>query len=54
MLVQRGEAVPSEGHAIDHIGWRTNDLDAKTAELKAQAVKFTTEPRPLKLASGAT
>jgi len=54
MLVQRGDAVPSEGHAIDHIGWRTPDLAAKTAELKAQTVTFTTEPRPLKLASGTT
>jgi lactoylglutathione lyase len=52
ILVQRGDTVPSEGHAIDHIGWRTPDLAAKTAELKAQMVKFTTEPRPLKLASG--
>jgi catechol 2,3-dioxygenase-like lactoylglutathione lyase family enzyme len=54
LLVQRGDAVPSEGHAIDHIGWRTTDLAAKTTELKAQSVKFTTEPRPLRLASGAT
>lgn len=53
LLVQRGDAVPSVGHAIDHIGFRTTDLAAKTTELKAQAVKFTTEPRPLKLASGA-
>jgi catechol 2,3-dioxygenase-like lactoylglutathione lyase family enzyme len=52
ILVQRGEATPSEGHAIDHIGWRTPNLDATTKELKAQNVKFTTEPRPLKLASG--
>src|SRR5712671_4194016 len=52
LLVQRGDATPSEGHAIDHIGFRTTDLAAKTSELKAQAVKFTTEPRPLKLASG--
>jgi catechol 2,3-dioxygenase-like lactoylglutathione lyase family enzyme len=52
ILVQRGDAVPSEGHAIDHIGWQTPNLAAKTAELKAQNVKFTTEPRPLKLASG--
>src|SRR3954467_5062237 len=52
LLVQRGDAVPSEGHAIDHIGFRTADLAAKTTELKAQSVKFTTEPRPLKLASG--
>jgi catechol 2,3-dioxygenase-like lactoylglutathione lyase family enzyme len=52
VLVQRGDATPSEGHAIDHIGWQTPNLAAKTAELKAQSVKFTTEPRPLKLASG--
>jgi lactoylglutathione lyase len=52
VLVQRGDATPSEGHAIDHIGWQTPNLAAKTTELKAQNVKFTTEPRPLKLASG--
>jgi catechol 2,3-dioxygenase-like lactoylglutathione lyase family enzyme len=52
LLVQRGDATPSEGHAIDHIGWRTLDLAAKTAELKGQSVKFTTEPTPLRLASG--
>jgi len=46
ILVQRGDASPSEGHAIDHIGWQTPNLAAKTAELKAQGVKFTTEPRP--------
>lgn len=52
LLVQRGDAVPSDGHAIDHIGFRTTNLAAKTTELRAQAVKFTTEPRPLTLASG--
>ena len=52
ILVQRGDAAPSDGRAIDHIGWRTANLDAKTKELKAQNVTFTTEPRPLKLASG--
>ncbi len=41
ILVARGDATPSEGHAIDHIGWQTPNLAAKT-----------TEPRPLKLASG--
>jgi len=54
LLVQRGDAAPSDGHAIDHIGWRTNNLDAKAAELKGGGVKFTTEPRPLTLAGGAT
>ena len=52
VVVQRGDASPSEGHAIDYIGWRTNDLSSKTDELKAQGVAFTTEPRPLRLASG--
>lgn len=54
ILVLRGDATPSEGHAIDHIGWRTTDLSAKATELKAQNVKFTTEPRPLRLAGGVT
>jgi catechol 2,3-dioxygenase-like lactoylglutathione lyase family enzyme len=52
LLVTRGDAMPSEGHAIDHIGWRTPNLSEKALQLKAQDVKFTTEPRPLKLASG--
>jgi lactoylglutathione lyase len=52
LLVTRGDATPSEGHAIDHIGWRTTSLAETALQLKAQDVKFTTEPRPLKLASG--
>jgi len=52
LLVQRGDATPSDGHAIDHIGFRTTNLDATAASLKGQNVKFTTEPRPLRLASG--
>jgi lactoylglutathione lyase len=49
VLAEKGEATPSEGHAIDHIGWRTTmDLSAKAAELKAKGVKFTTEPRPFR------
>jgi catechol 2,3-dioxygenase-like lactoylglutathione lyase family enzyme len=54
LLFQIGDAMPSEGHAIDHIGWRTDNLNAKTTEFKAQGIKFTTDPRPLKLAGGAT
>jgi hypothetical protein len=50
ILVQKGEAAPSEGRAVDHIGWRAIDLDAKIAELKTKGVKVTTEPRPLTLA----
>jgi catechol 2,3-dioxygenase-like lactoylglutathione lyase family enzyme len=54
ILVQRGDAVPSEGHAVDHIGWRTTNLAETALHFKAQNVKFTTEPRPLRLASGTT
>jgi catechol 2,3-dioxygenase-like lactoylglutathione lyase family enzyme len=54
VLMQRGEAVPSQGHAIDHIGFRPIDVDAAVAELKKQNVKVTTEPRPLTFANGVT
>jgi catechol 2,3-dioxygenase-like lactoylglutathione lyase family enzyme len=53
ILVQKGEAVPSIGHAIDHIGWRsTGDLGKTIADLKAKGVEVTSEPRPLKLPNG--
>jgi catechol 2,3-dioxygenase-like lactoylglutathione lyase family enzyme len=53
ILVQRGDAVPSEGHAIDHIGWRSpGSLTATIAELKNKGVTVTTEPRPLTLPGG--
>jgi catechol 2,3-dioxygenase-like lactoylglutathione lyase family enzyme len=53
ILVQRGEAEPSEGHAIDHIGWRSTGALTKTIEgLRAKGVTVTTEPRPLSLPSG--
>ncbi|HZR23102.1 MAG TPA: VOC family protein [Vicinamibacterales bacterium] len=54
LLAQRGDATPSEGHAIDHIGFRTPNLDQASKDFHAQNVKFTTEPRPLRLASGVT
>lgn len=52
LLVQKGEATPSPGHAIDHIGFRPLNVDSVVAGLKAKNVKVTTEPRPLTLASG--
>jgi catechol 2,3-dioxygenase-like lactoylglutathione lyase family enzyme len=53
ILVQRGEAEPSEGHAIDHIGWRSTGALAKTIdELRAKTVTVLTEPRPLSLPNG--
>ena len=54
ILAQRGEAVPSQGHSIDHIGFRPLDVDAAVAELKTKNVKITTEPRPLTFANGVT
>lgn len=52
VLVQRGDATPSAGHAIDHISWLVPALDAKIAELKSKGVMVTAEPRQLTLASG--
>lgn len=55
ILVQRGDATPSEGKAIDHIGWRSTGPLADTMNgLKAKGVTVTTEPRPLPLPNGPT
>jgi catechol 2,3-dioxygenase-like lactoylglutathione lyase family enzyme len=54
ILVQKGEATPSRGRAIDHIGWRVKDLNAKVAELKGKSVTMETEPRPLPLPNKTT
>jgi predicted enzyme related to lactoylglutathione lyase len=53
ILVQRGEAEPSVGHAVDHIGWRSTGPLADTINgLRAKGVTIETEPRPLKLPNG--
>lgn len=55
ILVQRGDATPSEGHAIDHIGWRSSGPLAGTINgLRAKSVQVTSEPRPLPLPNGPT
>ena len=46
LLIDKGDAVPSRGHTIDHIGWRMPDLLAEAAILKTKGVRFTTEPHP--------
>ena len=47
--MQKGDAEPSEGHAIDHIGWRSTGPLEKTIDgLRAQGVKVLTEPSPLR------
>jgi catechol 2,3-dioxygenase-like lactoylglutathione lyase family enzyme len=53
ILVTKGEAEPSIGHAIDHIGWRSTRALADTvAELKGKGVQLTSEPRALSLPNG--
>jgi catechol 2,3-dioxygenase-like lactoylglutathione lyase family enzyme len=53
ILVQRGEATPSQGHAIDHIGWRSEgDLKATMDGLKERGADIATQPRPLTLPAG--
>lgn len=53
VLVQRGDAEPTEGHAIDHMGFRSMGPLAKTiGELKTKNVIVTTEPTALTFPNG--
>jgi catechol 2,3-dioxygenase-like lactoylglutathione lyase family enzyme len=52
VLGKKGDATPSAGHAIDHIGFRPINVDNAVAAMKTKNVKVTTEPRDLVLASG--
>jgi catechol 2,3-dioxygenase-like lactoylglutathione lyase family enzyme len=53
ILVQRGDAEPSENHAIDHLSWRSTGPLSKTIDdLRAQNVTVLNEPRPLSLPNG--
>ena len=55
ILITKGEAEPSIGHAIDHIGWRSVGPLADTINaLRAKKVEVTSEPRPLPLPNGPT
>lgn len=47
IFVQKADAAPtpSQGAVIDHLGWRTPNLEKTAADLKSRGVKFTTEPR---------
>ena len=46
VFLDTGDAAPSRGHAIDHIGWRMPDLMARAADFRKQGITFTTEPQP--------
>lgn len=53
ILIQKGEAEPSTGRAIDHIGWRSvGPLGATIDGLKAKNVEIETQPRALNLPNG--
>jgi catechol 2,3-dioxygenase-like lactoylglutathione lyase family enzyme len=49
LLAQKADgAAPSQGRAIDHLGWRAADIDGKIAELKQKGVNVTAEPRDVR------
>lgn len=54
ILAQRGEAPPSQGRAIDHIGWRSSGIGETAADMKAKNVTLTSQPRPLDLPNKTT
>ena len=43
---QEGELVPTEGRALDHLGWQFPDLRSAAEEIKSKGVEFQVEPRP--------
>jgi len=47
LLVLQGEGrVPSQGRAIDHLGWGPLNMDNLAADLKTKGVTFTSTPQP--------
>ena len=52
LLVSRGETFPSQGAAIDHIGWCAIVLDEKIAEFRAKGLELTTDRRDMTLPNG--
>ena len=43
----RGEAAPTRGRSIDHIGFELDDLEAFCEQLKAKGIEFDTEYREI-------
>ena len=48
LLAQRSreEMAPTQGRAVDHLGWGVADMEADAKALKEKGVTFTMEPRP--------
>jgi len=53
VFLDRGDAPPSRGRAIDHVGWRMPDLLAKVEELKGKGLAFSVDPKPGPASPGA-
>ena len=43
LIIEKGNAAPSFGRAIDHLGWRPANIDVTVADMKARGVKFVTQ-----------
>jgi len=53
IVIARGDSVPSQGRAIDHIGWRsTATINDTKAMLESKQVQLTSQPSPLTLPNG--
>jgi len=53
IVAAKGASVPSQGRAIDHIGWRSIGTIAETkAMLEGKKVELTSQPSPLNLPNG--
>ena len=53
IVIEKGESVPSQGRAIDHIGWRsTATINETKTMLEGKQVQLTSQPRPLNLPGG--
>lgn len=46
LVLQGTGTAPSQGRAIDHLGWGPPNMDATAADLKAKGVTFTAGPQP--------
>jgi catechol 2,3-dioxygenase-like lactoylglutathione lyase family enzyme len=47
LLAEKGDAAPSQGRAIDHLGWAVSPVDPKVADLASKGLK-TVEPRAVR------
>ena len=52
LMFTNGEGFPSAGSAIDHLGWRALDLEAKLAAMRRTSVQIAREPNSLTFENG--